>query len=264
MKQQPKSDLFIDIGMLAMRCAVLETAHHSHLTYQLTVPTSASTLFIEGERQPLTGIQLLAPGIEHRLDMAVGWVVLIEPLSTLGQHCESLLNGASSAAVTLSQLAHPDHLPSDQDDIPDFIMPWFTPQLRESHSANIDQRIADLLTQLNACFSQPNPKSKKQFLQQCLKPAQWRANEVASQLAISESRFLHLFKQETGVAWRAYLLWRRLLCAILAMRPQPEGNPKSLNATQAAHLAGFADSAHLSRTFKSTFGITIRQALALL
>ncbi|GAL02818.1 hypothetical protein JCM19237_5711 [Photobacterium aphoticum] len=32
------------------------------------------------------------------------------------------------------------------------------------------------------------------------------------------------------------------------------------NATQAAHNAGFADSAHLSRTFKATFGLTIRDA----
>ena len=66
---------------------------------------------------------------------------------------------------------------------------------------------------------------------------------------------VHLFKQEMRIPWRPYLLWRRLLCAIAFMH-------KGGSATAAAYQAGFSDSAHLSRTFKSMFGITIRQAQA--
>ena len=75
-------------------------------------------------------------------------------------------------------------------------------------------------------------------------------------MALSESRFLHLFSQELGITWRPYLLWRRMMCAIQAII-------NNSSATEAAHLAGFSDSAHLSRTFRTTFGMTITQALAL-
>ena len=73
---------------------------------------------------------------------------------------------------------------------------------------------------------------------------------------MSESRFRHLFRSEMGIAWRPYLRWRRLSCAITAMM-------SGCSATESAHLTGFADSAHLSRTFKAMFGISIQQARAL-
>ena len=76
---------------------------------------------------------------------------------------------------------------------------------------------------------------------------------MANQLALSESRFLHLFSKELGIAWRPYLLWRRIICVIQALI-------NGSSATDAAHLAGFSDSAHLSRTFRNNFGMTIRQA----
>lgn len=107
-----------------------------------------------------------------------------------------------------------------------------------------DQRLLKLLARLDNCFTG-----------ECLKPEQWRAREVANWLAISESRFLHLVKAELGIAWRPYLLWRRLLCAVQAVK-------HGQNATEAAHLAGFSDSAHLSRTIKSTFGMTSKQLLS--
>nr|WP_316639960.1 AraC family transcriptional regulator [uncultured Roseateles sp.] len=72
--------------------------------------------------------------------------------------------------------------------------------------------------------------------------------EAAAAAALSPGRFRHLFVQETGSAFRAYLLWLRLNTAIqCAMAGQ--------SWTSAAHEAGFADSAHLTRTFKRMFGI---------
>ena len=87
----------------------------------------------------------------------------------------------------------------------------------------------------------------------CVKPDVWRAHEVATQLSLSTSRFLHLFREQMGIPWRRYLLWRRIICAIQSMLA-------GCSATDAAFATGFSDSAHLSRTFKSNFGMTIRQA----
>lgn len=73
-------------------------------------------------------------------------------------------------------------------------------------------------------------------------------SDVAASAALSPGRFRHLFVRETGAAFRPYVLWLRLNVAIeCAMRGG--------SWTEAAHEAGFADSAHLSRTFKRMFGM---------
>ena len=63
-----------------------------------------------------------------------------------------------------------------------------------------------------------------------------------------ESRLRHLFVEQTGLAFKTYVLWLRL---VRALRSYAEG----CSLTEAAHAAGFADSAHFSRVFKRTFGL---------
>lgn len=72
--------------------------------------------------------------------------------------------------------------------------------------------------------------------------------DAASAAALSPGRFRHLFVQETGTPFRAWLLWLRLNLAI-------ESGMAGASWTEAAHEAGFADSAHFTRTFKRMFGI---------
>lgn len=74
--------------------------------------------------------------------------------------------------------------------------------------------------------------------------------DIARHVCLSESRLIHLFTEQVGIPLRRYVLWMRLLTAF-RMAAQGE---QSL--TQAAHGAGFSDSAHLSRTSRSMFGVT--------
>jgi AraC family transcriptional regulator len=72
--------------------------------------------------------------------------------------------------------------------------------------------------------------------------------EAAAAAALSPGRFRHLFVAQTGTSFRAYVLWTRLNVAIqFAMAGQ--------SWTEAAHAAGFADSAHMTRTFRRMFGM---------
>jgi len=71
---------------------------------------------------------------------------------------------------------------------------------------------------------------------------------AAAGVHLSPSRLRHLFVEQTGLAFKTYQLWLRLVRAI---EVYAEGN----SLTEAAHQAGFADSAHFSRTFKRTFGL---------
>lgn len=72
--------------------------------------------------------------------------------------------------------------------------------------------------------------------------------EVSAFIGLSPGRTRHLFVQQTGLPFRTYLLWLRLMRAT-------ESFASGTSLTEAAHLAGFADSAHLSRTFRRMFGI---------
>lgn len=72
--------------------------------------------------------------------------------------------------------------------------------------------------------------------------------DIAALIGLSPGRARHLFVQQTGMPFRTYLLWLRLVRAVELFAG---GAP----LTEAAHAAGFADSAHLSRTFRRMFGI---------
>lgn len=73
-------------------------------------------------------------------------------------------------------------------------------------------------------------------------------NDAATFVGLSPGRARHLFVEQTGLPFRTYLLWLRLMRAV-------EIFSGGASLTQAAHGAGFADSAHFSRTFRKMFGI---------
>ena len=73
-------------------------------------------------------------------------------------------------------------------------------------------------------------------------------HEIAAGVELSESRFSHLFTENVRVPVRRYLLWLRLRDAMHLFA-------KGDSLTEVAHEAGFSDSAHLTRTFRSLLGI---------
>lgn len=72
--------------------------------------------------------------------------------------------------------------------------------------------------------------------------------ELGACAGLSTSRFLHLFKAQTGIPLRRYRLWNRMAAAVGAFRD-------GLSLTEAAHAAGFASSAHFSTAFRDMFGM---------
>jgi AraC-like DNA-binding protein len=77
---------------------------------------------------------------------------------------------------------------------------------------------------------------------------------IARHVFLSESRISHLFKREVGIPIQRYLLWYKLAQAAFNIG-------KGLSLTDAAEEAGFADSAHFSRSFRVMFGVTPSQIL---
>ena len=73
--------------------------------------------------------------------------------------------------------------------------------------------------------------------------------EAAAEMAfLSPSRFAHLFRDQVGLPFSRYMLWRKLTRAMVAI-----GSERTIS--DAAHAADFADAAHLTRTFYQMVGM---------
>lgn len=70
---------------------------------------------------------------------------------------------------------------------------------------------------------------------------------AAAHAGISPSRLTHLFTEQIGIPFRKFVLWLRLRRVVDLVS-------EGANLTEAAHGAGFSDSAHLSKVFRTNFG----------
>lgn len=71
--------------------------------------------------------------------------------------------------------------------------------------------------------------------------------ELAKVLSLSYHRTSHVFADVVGIPVRTYQLWQKLY---RASAPLLAG----MSLTDAAHIAGFSDSAHYSRAFQTAYG----------
>lgn len=110
--------------------------------------------------------------------------------------------------------------------------PELVQRLGLQDTLHIDKRIADAICDLRSDPSR-----------------QQNAVELARDADLSVSRFLHVFKEATGVPFRRYRMWCRLSAVV-----RLAANGTSLTA--AAHATGLASSAHLSAAFREMFGLT--------
>lgn len=85
--------------------------------------------------------------------------------------------------------------------------------------------------------------------------ARMSQDELAQGLGLERTRALRLFKEATGTTFRQFKRWTGLQHAARLI-------VSGAGVRTAAMDAGFADAAHLTRTFKQSFGLTPSQAIA--
>ncbi|GAB1514118.1 helix-turn-helix transcriptional regulator [Actinophytocola sp. KF-1] len=81
------------------------------------------------------------------------------------------------------------------------------------------------------------------------------AAEVAREVHLSTSRFLHLFSAHTRTTFRRYRLWTRMVRVAAAVSAGHD-------LTRASADAGFASPAHFSDSFHAMFGLSAGKLLA--
>ena len=106
--------------------------------------------------------------------------------------------------------------------------------LISSPSPLLDGRICSAIQNIRANFAEP-----------------MTCRDAARQIFLSESRFSHLFRQQTGMTFRSYLTGQRLLGTYA-------GILHGLSITEAALAAGFSSSSHFADVNRRVFGISAR------
>lgn len=86
-----------------------------------------------------------------------------------------------------------------------------------------------------------------------LLPERVNLSTVARAVSLSPSRLSRLFNDQVGQSFPTYVRWVRLRLAVEALQ-------RGLSLTDAAHAAGFTDSAHANRVCHEMFGLSPGQA----
>lgn len=214
---------------------------HAHHAYQLTFSLGGSFALYLEDRVLQGPFGLIPPDKPHRFE-ARGAIahLFIEP------------EGRAGRALTKLMDNHPDDafVEAPQSwDAPDRIRDAFD-QSNQSVGALREIGI-DICNRIAGYTPTIEPDRRVRQIIRWANENLDRAfgmSDAASHAGLSSSRASHLFVEETGLPFRHYVLWLRLMRAV-------ETYSRGGSLTDAAHEAGFSDSAHLSRTFKRMFGL---------
>jgi AraC-like DNA-binding protein len=232
------------LWLLAAQRDVAGTELHTHHAIQITISLDGGFLIQAGERTLSGPVAVIAAGAEHDFE-ATGAVafLFVEPESPAGRAITArLLEGA--------ELAEIDPVPIAAQ----------VAELRESlASVGPESRLIalgqEILVIVAAASSGPLPDCRVQAMIEFVRSNLDGAVSLpaaAGSACLSPSRARHLFAAETGMTFKSFVLWQRIGRAV-------ELYASGRSLTESAHEAGFADSAHLSRTFRKTFGIPASQ-----
>lgn len=182
----------------------------------------------------------MRPDAEHSFDCngAFGVMMFVDPESTEGAWLaaslrEDITSLTDSRVDTLAAELRPfaEH-PEDTDDIASVIRrcvhglrPGVAPGRR------LDPRVTTVVDAIRTSDT--------------LRMSLDDAAEIA---CLSPTRFAHVFKEQIGLPFSRYMLWRKLTRAMVAVSSE-----RTIAA--AAHAADFADAAHLTRTFYQMVGM---------
>jgi AraC-like DNA-binding protein len=232
-----------DGGFMMIGTAHALTPMHSHYAIQIAFGSEPGVRFRRSEREEWTSYDgvVIASRQPHSMDASHVpkiAVLFVEPETREGRALSERFGSDGIAALPVEMFA----------DVRDAL---FASWLGERTAGAVIRAAQAVITTLTAGV-EPSIVSDERILRAI---AYIRANldrslsleEVAGEAFLSPSRFRHLFVAETGMALRPYILWRRFLHVWeLLMAGE--------SLSSAAHSAGFADAAHLTRTSHRMFG----------
>ncbi|SHO56626.1 AraC family transcriptional regulator [Vibrio quintilis] len=237
-KDRTVVDFKMNNGWMIITSYNVSTECHRHIGIQISLSLQANKLRMEtgAHRYEAFGL-IVDSGVRHKMytENMHCMTLIIEPtfpgvqlLSCFIQNrnmvCLSRKQSEKLAVLCFRAMSHPGHLD-----------------------------VATVIAILNSDFEYeyyPDVRIQKAILFiDSLETKKISSQSMSKLLCLSEGRFLHLFKSNTGTNFRRYLLWKKLQGAIFDI-----GSDMSLTELAIGH--GFADSSHFCRTCREMFGVT--------
>lgn len=218
-------------GLMAFTGDIGDAAAHSHAAVQVLLVTRGELTLTDGSGAVgRADLAIIPPGVRHGVRATpgtAGFLAYLDPAGTAGRAAVARLAGRPADRVDTWIAAAVPTPPGDPSPAPALTLPR-----RAAHPV--------VLAVMELADASPvGPPT---------------LGEVARRVAMSPSHLSHLFSAEVGLPYAAWRRWTRLHRAIDQVRA-------GRSLTEAAHAAGFADSAHLTRTCRDLFGITPTDAL---
>lgn len=214
---------------------------HAHHAIQVVIALEGRVAICgaDGGWHESRGI-VVRPNAQHGFDCngALGVMVFVDPDSSEGAWLAAALRQAITDvaearldAIVPALRAFAEHA-GQGDDVAALVRGCVqASRLGPAPTRRVDSRVTKVLDAIRAADE--------------LRMSLDRAADIA---CLSPTRFAHLFKEQVGLPFSRYLLWRKLTRAMVAI-----GSERTLAA--AAHAADFADAAHLTRTFHQMVGM---------
>ena len=212
---------------------------HAHYAIQLALGMSHDAvlrLAPRGAEQRAAGWRIGSQQAHWLAVEGVGVTMHFDPLSESGRRLSARIGGVR--ALTAAECAA---IRIEMEEC--WARGWKAADLMDAAA-----RIVDLLTWPGAPREAPDPRVRR-VLAAILRNTGENAPlaDLAAMVNLSESRLAHLFRRDVGIPVRQYRLWARLRRAL-------EHCARGHSLTEAAHAAGFADSAQFCRICRRMFG----------
>lgn len=216
----------------------LHARAHRHLSASITLSLDRAFEVRQGSNVRKARVMLVRPDTEHALDARAAQIINLQ-LDPETELYARLRDGAlRDQRMVLLDAVEPRLLRTLHD------ASNATHWLGQSLSAALLDHFG--VPHATTCYD-PRVAQALALLKESF-PDALASELVAKRVAASESRLMHLFREQVGVPLRRYMLWLRLRHLLF-------GVALGQTLTYAAHAAGFSDSAHFARVFGSMFGL---------
>lgn len=215
---------------------------HKHYALQISVASESSLLITDATGTENTYVSSwINSNVPHRFYCEKPTlIVLINPASMIGHH---LLNDYGTTEITClkKELNNTLHQAFDDYLLSQDAFTVFVRRLKsylQGYQCDCESAIH---------FGDDRIYKSVQYLEDNFDRVV-SLEEIADVCHLSQTRFLHLFKEKTRLNFRRYQLWNRLVKSLSYL--------KEHSITETAHQFGFTDSSHYTRTFTETFGLS--------
>lgn len=226
----------------------LENDEHSHHALQITINLEPNEFTLrQGDSEFVTQGIVIHPNAVHHVVSSDEWraVLLLDAQTQYSQQIKQrFLSTAKAYSLSVDDLNFCRTL------LHDF-------RARAQSAETADNAISTIIDRLAGPVHHPEMDPRIEKALSYIHHAQGKAltlNQLAEHVCLSESRLSHIFKAEIGIPIQRYLLWYKVVQTAFNIG-------RGMTLTDAAEEAGFADSAHFSRTFRAMFGTTPSQII---